>query len=58
MCDPGEEVSLTLKREFMEEASNILKKSGDDKQKIKEIVNRIFSNGELVKNSKNIFTLR
>jgi len=48
MCDPGEEVSLTLKREFMEEASNILQKSGDESYRIKETVDRIFSNGALI----------
>ena len=48
MCDPGEPISLTLKREFMEEAANSTEKSEDSKQIIEEKVSKIFSKGELI----------
>lgn len=40
MCDPGEKISQTLKREFMEEATDSL---GANKSNLKEIDNHLSS---------------
>ena len=45
MCDPGEKVSVTLKREFMEEATDCLGKNQTDRQRIEEHLNAFFENG-------------
>ncbi|VDL19520.1 unnamed protein product [Hymenolepis diminuta] len=45
MVDPGEEVSVTLKREFSEEAMGSLDASKDEVEKIRSEVNNAFSNG-------------
>ena len=46
MCDPGEPVSLTLKREFMEEAANSTEKSDKSKELIEKKLEKIFSVGK------------
>ena len=48
MCDPGESISLTLKREFMEEAANSTEKNEHSKAIIEKKLDAIFSKGELV----------
>ena len=45
MRDPGEKVSQTLKREFMEEALNVLKLDEDEKQKIAKRLSQFFEDG-------------
>lgn len=45
MCDPGEAISLTLKREFMEEAANSLEKTEEMNEKIKRKLEKIFNQG-------------
>ena len=40
MCDPGEKISQTLKREFMEEATD---STGSNKSNLKEIENHLNS---------------
>ena len=45
MVDPGEAVSVTLKREFGEEALNMLEVSKEDKKKLEASVNEMFSRG-------------
>ena len=40
MCDPGEKISQTLKREFMEEATD---STGTNKSNLKEIENHLNS---------------
>ena len=47
--DAGENVSVTLKREFCEEALSSLTVSGDDLDKIRTLVNELFAGGEKVK---------
>ncbi|KAJ8347354.1 hypothetical protein SKAU_G00287550 [Synaphobranchus kaupii] len=42
MVDPGEVVSLTLQREFSEEALNSLKASPKEKEKLQERITRLF----------------
>ncbi|KOC67331.1 ADP-ribose pyrophosphatase, mitochondrial [Habropoda laboriosa] len=46
MVDPGETVSTTLKREFMEEAMNSLEKSKEEREKLEKSVRDFFENGE------------
>ena len=46
MVDADEEVSLTLKREFNEEALNSLE--GDQKEKIIRDIKKLFKNGEII----------
>ena len=48
MVDPGDTVSATLKKEFGEEAMNSLEVSPDEKKKIEEQINQLFSQGEEV----------
>lgn len=48
MVDPGEVVSATLKREFLEEALNSLELSADNKQTIEESLNNFFDLGVTV----------
>lgn len=45
MCDPGEAVSLTLKREFMEEALNSEEMTDKDKQHYKSLLSEFFKKG-------------
>lgn len=45
MVDPGEVVSNTLKREFMEEALDILEKSKEDIVEIEKEIEKVFKNG-------------
>jgi NUDIX domain len=54
MVDPGEHVSATLKREFIEEAGNV---SADDVKKQEDIISRVFdeSNAVLVYNGMSLF---
>ena len=46
MVDANEEVSLTLKREFNEEALNSLE--GDQKEQVKKDIQETFKNGKVV----------
>lgn len=49
MVDPGEQVSLTLQREFSEEALNSLTVPPSDREKIYERITKLFSsNGSQV----------
>ena len=45
MCDPGEKVSVTLKREFMEEAANSTERNEDEKKEIEDKLEKLFSEG-------------
>ena len=42
MVDPGEKVSATLKREFMEEALNSLEKTEDEKEELEASLRKFF----------------
>lgn len=46
MVDPGEKVSVTLRREFMEEALNALEKSDSEIQDIKQKLQVFFDKGQ------------
>ncbi|XP_044016806.1 ADP-ribose pyrophosphatase, mitochondrial [Aphidius gifuensis] len=46
MVDAGEVISLTLKREFMEEALNSIGKTPEQLSIITDSINKLFSNGE------------
>ena len=48
MCDPGESISLTLKREFMEEAANSKERNEKSRDIIEKELEAIFSKGELI----------
>ncbi|XP_062890586.1 ADP-ribose pyrophosphatase, mitochondrial-like isoform X3 [Mobula hypostoma] len=48
MVDPGERVSVTLRREFGEETLDSLNLSEAEKQKVKELINSLFQAGEMV----------
>ena len=48
MVNPGENVSLTLKREFTEEAMNSLEASDNDKKEIESNIKDLFNKGEIV----------
>jgi ADP-ribose pyrophosphatase len=48
MVDPGEKITSTLQREFMEEATNSDSLKPGDKAKITESLKKLFSNGEEV----------
>ena len=45
MCDPGEKISQTLKREFMEEATDSTGKNKSSIKEIEEHLNSLFENG-------------
>ncbi|CAF0888397.1 unnamed protein product [Brachionus calyciflorus] len=45
MCDPGEKVSITLKREFMEEALNSLSMSDEQRKQFQDKLSNLFNNG-------------
>ena len=49
MVDPGERVSITLKREFLEEALNVNEASGTEKHHIDISIEHFFDGGEEVK---------
>ena len=49
MVDPGETVTMTLKREFSEEALNILEMPESQRQTIMTNVQALFSMGQEVK---------
>lgn len=46
MVDPGEKVSSTLYREFMEEAINSLEKSSEELEKTEILIKKFFEQGE------------
>ena len=48
MCDPGEKVSTTLKREFMEEATNCLDLDDRDRHQIEDHLKEFFESGQEV----------
>ncbi|RNA15805.1 ADP-ribose mitochondrial-like [Brachionus plicatilis] len=45
MCDPGEKISQTLKREFMEEATDCLGKNSSSRDQIENHLNHLFEKG-------------
>jgi len=45
MVDPGENVSVTLKREFGEEAMNTIEQSEEERNKIEKQINELFKHG-------------
>lgn len=45
MVEAGEKVSLTIKREFGEEAMNYLEASDEEKNKIIEAIDDLFKHG-------------
>ncbi len=49
MCDPGEKVSQTLKREFMEEALNSEEMTNDEKEHFVKVLGDFFNGGKEVK---------
>lgn len=46
MVDPGETVSATLKREFMEEAMNSLEKNTEETEELEKSITEFFKKGE------------
>ena len=46
--DPGEKVSVTLKREFSEEALNTLEMSKEESHKLEEQIKSLFQQGTQV----------
>lgn len=46
MVDPGETVSITLKREFMEEALNSLEKDNAEREELEKSIENFFKNGD------------
>ena len=44
MVEAGDNVSLTLKKEFMEEAGNSLGKSAEQVQELKDSIKKLFDN--------------
>ena len=48
MCDPGEKISQTLKREFMEEATDCLGSNESERQNIDDHLKEFFENGQEV----------
>ena len=48
MVEPGDTVSGTLKKEFGEEAMNSLEASPEQKKRIEEQINQLFSQGQEV----------
>ena len=45
MVDPGEHISVTLKREFGEEALNLLEASEEDRCRLKKTIEESFAGG-------------
>lgn len=48
MVDPGEQITETLRREFLEEALNSLELSEEDYQKNKKLIQKFFETGEVM----------
>lgn len=48
MVDPGEVVTSTLKREFLEEALNSLEKDQQETVSLQDLINKFFENGEVI----------
>ena len=48
MVEPGDTVSITLKKEFGEEAMNSLEASLEEKKHIEKQITELFSHGEKV----------
>lgn len=48
MVDPGEQISETLRREFLEEALNSLESSEDEYNKNRKTIEKFFETGEVV----------
>ncbi|XP_058801554.1 ADP-ribose pyrophosphatase, mitochondrial isoform X2 [Phymastichus coffea] len=46
MVDPGEKVSVTLRREFMEEATNSLMKNSQEMERVETLIRKFFEQGE------------
>ena len=46
MCDPGERVSVTLKREFMEEALNSEEMTDEEKTHFQKLLGEFFEGGK------------
>ena len=46
MCDPGENISVTLKREFMEEATDCLGQNESARSEIENHLDEFFKGGE------------
>lgn len=46
MCDPGENVSVTLKREFMEEATDCLGANSASRADTEKHLEKLFSGGD------------
>ena len=57
MCDAGENISLTLKREFSEEALNGLQLDAAEIVRIKMQVDTLFRSGDLVRAIVSLFRL-
>ena len=55
MVDPGEKVSVTLKREFSEEALNTLEMSKEESHKLEEQIKSLFQQGTQVSDLNLIF---
>ena len=49
MVDPGESVSVTLKREFGEEAMNSLQATAKEKARMEKTLSKLFSSGKEVR---------
>ena len=49
MVDPGESVSVTLKREFGEEAMNSLQATAEEKARMEKTLSELFSSGTKVR---------
>ena len=48
MVDADETVSLTLKREFGEEALNLLEMSKEEKKNLEKQISKLFAGGDVV----------
>lgn len=46
MVDPGEKISTTLKREFLEEALNSNEMTDDEKQEAQQKLHQLFESGK------------
>ena len=45
MVDPGDNISITLRKEFAEEAMNCLEVNERDQKNIAKLLARVFTNG-------------
>ena len=48
MVEPGDTVSNTIKKEFGEEAMNSLEATPEEKKRIEQQINEVFSHGKKV----------